>query len=89
MHIGGNVVDSGNVSGKDSMELDTSVVLGSQVCTGDSPAVELGDGNGSPDRVGGNASGQCGFEAILANPSAGTDVDVTPTYQPAAVPLHP
>ncbi len=86
--VGGNVTDSDNTSGKDSMELDTSVVLGNQSCANDSPAIELGDGNGQPDQVGGNATGECGFNTILANPSPGLDVDVAPTYQPAAVHLH-
>ena len=87
--VGGNMTVDDNVAGKDAMEVDTSTILGNLSCQGNSPAVELGDGDGSPDQVGGNATGQCGFGVMLANPSPGTAVDVPPTYQPAAVPLQP
>jgi hypothetical protein len=50
--------------------------------------VELGDGDGSPDLVAGHASGQCGFDVILPNPTPGDGIDVPTTYQPAAVKLH-
>jgi hypothetical protein len=86
--VRGNLTVSGNTAGRDSMEVDGNTVLGSQSCQGNSPAVELGDGNGTPDQVAGDASGQCGFGVILPNPAPGLDVDVTPTYQPAAVHLR-
>jgi hypothetical protein len=87
--VGGNMTVDNNVAGKDAMEVDTSTILGNLSCQGNSPPVELGDGNGSPDLVGGDASGQCGFDVLLANPTPGADDQVTPTYQPAAVPLYP
>lgn len=87
--VRGNMTVDNNVAGKDAMEVDTSTILGNLSCQGNSPAVELGDGDGSPDLVGGNASGQCGFDVLLANPTPGADDEVTPTYQPAAVELHP
>jgi hypothetical protein len=83
----GNMTVDDNVAGSDSMEVDTSTILGNLSCQGNSPAVELGDGNGKPDHVGGDATGQCGFGVLLANPSPDLDIDVTPTYQPAAVRL--
>jgi hypothetical protein len=86
--VRGNMTVDDNVAGKDAMEVDTSTILGNLSCQGNSPAVELGDGDGSPDQVGGDATGQCGFDVLLPNPAPDLGVEVPPTYQPAAVPLH-
>jgi len=48
----------------------------------------LGDSNGQPNQVGGNATGECGFDVILPNPAPDVGVSVPPTFQPASVPLH-
>jgi len=86
--VRGDMTVDGNVCGKDCMEVDSSVIYGNLSCWDNTPAVELGDGNGSPDQVGGNATGQCGFNVQLPNPAPDEGIDVTPTYQPAAVKLH-
>ena len=86
--VRGSMTVDDNVCGKDCMEVDSSVVYGNLSCFGNSPAVELGDGDGWPDQVGGDAIGQCGFNVLLPNPAPDDGIDVPPTYQPAAVKLH-
>jgi hypothetical protein len=86
--VHGSMTVDDNTCGKDCMEVDSSVIYGNLSCFGNSPAVELGDGNGTPDQVGGDATGECGFRVLLPNPAPEDGLDVTPTYQPAAVKLH-
>ena len=62
---------------------------GNLACSGNSPAVQLGDSDGSPNLVAGNATGECGFNVMLPNPGPNSGVQVPPTYQPASVKLHP
>jgi hypothetical protein len=86
--VHGSMTVDDNVCGKDCMEVDSSIIYGNLSCWNNSPAVELGDGDGTPDQVGGNATGECGFNVLLPNPAPDEGIDVTPTYQPAAVKLH-
>jgi hypothetical protein len=64
-----NLIDTNNLSTTDANETNTNTVYGNMVCTGNSPAVEYGDSNGSPNKVGGNAIGECGFNVQIPNPS--------------------
>jgi hypothetical protein len=38
--------------------------------------------------VGGNATGECGFDVLLLNPPPEAGVNVTPVLQHISVPLH-
>jgi len=86
--VRGDMTVDDNVCGKDCMEVDSSVIYGNLSCWGNTPAVEFGDGEATPDQVGGDATGQCGFGVVLPDPSPDSDADVTPTYQPIAVKMH-
>jgi hypothetical protein len=68
--VGGNIVFS-NTSGTqvgdeppfvgvpDSSEVADNIVSGNLICQGNSPAAQIGDSEGGPNIVGGNAVGQC------------------------------
>ena len=90
----GNMVVTNNTGGiffgsADSTEIATNTVYGNLVCSGNNPAVQLGDSDGSPNQVAGNATGECGFNVMLPNPGPNSGVEVPPTYQPASVKFHP
>jgi uncharacterized Zn-binding protein involved in type VI secretion len=87
-HVRGNAVISRNTSTADGTEVGGNVVFGNMACDGNNPAVQLGDSNSTPNKVGGWASGQCGFGVVLENPPPEAGVTVPPTYQPASVPLR-
>ncbi len=53
----------------DAMEIGNNLVGEDLTCFKNAPAPQFGDG-ASSDLVGGRASGQCGFNVILHNPSA-------------------
>ncbi len=86
--VAGNMTVSRNTSTPDGTELGGNVVFGNLACRGNSPAVQLGDSNATPNKVGSRAVGECGFGVILANPPPEAGVTVPPTYQPASVPLY-
>lgn len=86
--VAGNMTVSDNTSTADGTEMGGNVVLGNLVCSGNSPAVQYGDGNQVPNEVGGKAVGECGFGVILPDPSPESGVTLPPIYQPASVPLH-
>jgi hypothetical protein len=67
--VHGSLTDTDNLSTTDANETVTDTIYGNMVCTGNSPAVEFGDSNGQPDKVGGNATGECGFNVLIPNPS--------------------
>jgi hypothetical protein len=67
--VHGNLIDSNNSAAPDGNETVSDVVYGNMVCTGNNPAVEFGDSNGQPDKVGGIAVGECGFNVLIQNPS--------------------
>jgi hypothetical protein len=70
-HVSGNVRDSDNKFGDpDANEVDSNVVRGNLNCYGNSPAVQFGDAaGGTPNKVSGNATGECGFDVLLHNPT--------------------
>ena len=53
----------------DASEVLTNVVSGDLTCTSDNPVVEYGDSAGMPNRVGGDASGECSFKSESPNPA--------------------
>ena len=67
--VRGSVIDTGNTTAPDGNEVSDNTVYGNLVCSGNDPAVEYGDSNGSPSEVGGNATGECGFNVLIPNPS--------------------
>jgi len=92
--VRGNMIVTNNTGGvffgaADSTEIATNTVYGNLVCSGNNPAVQLGDSDGSPNQVAGNATGECGFNVMLPNPGPNSGVEVPPTYQPASVRFHP
>jgi hypothetical protein len=52
----------------DAMEVATNAIRGDLACYANSPAIQYGDSAGSPNVVGGWASGQCGFNVLIPNP---------------------
>jgi hypothetical protein len=65
----GNLTDTDNTAAPDGNETNTNKIYGNLVCSGNNPAVEYGDSNGSPNYVGGIATGECGFNVLIQNPS--------------------
>lgn len=75
----------------DANEFATNTVFGNLACSGNNPATQLGDSDGSPNLVAGNATGECGFNVMLANPGFNSGVECPPcvrTFQPASVKLN-
>jgi hypothetical protein len=59
-HISGNVIYQGNAfADPDASELTTNVVGQNMICSGNSPQVQFGDSQGTPNTVGGKAIGEC------------------------------
>ncbi|HWG28322.1 hypothetical protein [Actinospica sp.] len=69
-NVGGSVRVEGDKFGDpDADEVDSNVISGSMSCFGNTPAVQFGDAvGGTPNKVQGNASGQCAFTVRLHNP---------------------
>jgi len=71
----------------DGNELSDNTVYGNLVCSGNNPAVEYGDSNGVPSKVGGHATGECGFNVLIPNPSP-ISVPGLPSYPLDHVSVH-
>ena len=70
-HVGGSVTYTGNsFADPDAMETVTSQIAGNLLCSGNAPTVHFGDSGGSPNVVGGFATGQCGFDVLQPNPAS-------------------
>jgi hypothetical protein len=68
--VGGSLTVIGNrMADPDAMEVTTNTVLGSLTCLSNKPAIQFGDSDGRPNRVGHGAFGECGFGVILPNPA--------------------
>ena len=68
--VAGNIVDINNtMADPDAGEVLQNTVRGNLVCIGNSPAVQYGDSGASPNIVGGNAVGQCGFDVLSPDPN--------------------
>ncbi|HEV3281012.1 MAG TPA: hypothetical protein VG032_05330 [Acidimicrobiales bacterium] len=69
-HIGGSATFTGNTLGDpDGNEFLTNQIAGNLLCTGNSPAAQYGDAGGSPNTVGGFATGECAFGVMAPNPA--------------------
>jgi hypothetical protein len=69
--VGGSVTYSDNtLADPDANEILTSQIAGNLICSNDSPVMEYGDSHGSPNVVGGFATGQCAFAVKQPNPAA-------------------
>lgn len=67
--IGGSVVVRNNtMADPDAMEITSNMIQASLVCSGNSPAVQYGDGGGTPNLVHGGAAGECAFGVTAPNP---------------------
>ena len=68
--VGGSVTFSDNsFADPDAMETVTNQVAGNLLCSGNSPAVHYGDSGGTPNVVGGFATGECAFGVRQPNPA--------------------
>lgn len=64
-----NVTFSGNTAADpDSNEVVSNTISHNVTCTANSPAVQFGDSMGVSNVVGHQASGECGFNALVPNP---------------------
>ena len=80
-HVGGSADFSDIVMGDpDANEIHSNDIEGNLACYADTPAVQYGDAvGGVPNKVGGWAKGQCGFDVRMPNPAANpTAVPPTP-----------
>ena len=79
--VTGNVTFTHLVMGDpDANENLTNLVLGNLACSHNSPVVQYGDSQGSPNQVVGNASGECGFNV--------TQPDPAPSGPPTPISVH-
>jgi hypothetical protein len=85
--VHGNLTDTNNTAAQDGNEVFNNTVYGNLVCSGNTPAVEYGDSNGGPNKVGGNAVGECGFNVLLQNPSP-LSVPGLPSYPLEHISVH-
>ncbi len=80
-HVGGSTVWVGNrTSDADGNELSTNSTAGSMICLSNLPAVQFGDSGGSPNIVGSQARGQCGFNVVLPKTPSEGSTPVTQTH---------
>lgn len=86
--VHGSMTVTSNTGTPDANEVVTNTVYGSLRCQGNNPAVQLGDSDGSPNRVGGSATGECGFGVLLENPPPEVGLPVPPVLQHISVPLN-
>lgn len=86
--VHGNLINTNNTVSADGNETVDNTVYGNLVCSGNNPAVQFGDSDGGPNRVGGNATGECAFGLLLPNPPPEAGVSVPPVFQPISVHLH-
>jgi hypothetical protein len=69
-HVRGDLVDSNNTMGDpDGDEVLANVISGGIACFSNSPAVQYGDSDSSPNEVRGAASGECAFNVKQPNPA--------------------
>jgi hypothetical protein len=70
LSVRGSVNVSGNkMDDPDAMEVVTNTIHGNFTCKANKAAIQFGDSDGKSNRVGGKASGQCGFSVILPSPA--------------------
>ncbi len=68
--VSGSVLDAnGTFADPDASEVNSNFVQDNMVCLGNSPSVQFGDSMGTPNRVAGDARGECSFHAKQPNPA--------------------
>lgn len=68
--IGGSAMFQNNVfADPDAMENLTNTISGNLLCSGNNPQTEYGDSGGSPNIVGGFATGECAFGVMQPSPA--------------------
>jgi hypothetical protein len=88
-YIGRDGVFSKNImADPDAGEVNTNVVQRDLICRLNKPAIQYGDSDGKPNRVGRSAQGQCAFNVILPSPAPEAHLHVKVKYLPISVPLH-
>jgi hypothetical protein len=85
---GSSTVSKNIMADPDAMEVVTNTIRGSFTCRGNSPAIQFGDSDGHPNRVGGRATGQCGFNVILPSPAPEAKLHVHVKHLHISVRLH-
>ncbi len=69
-HVRGNLVNSNNTMGDpDGDEVLANLISGNIACFTNSPAVQYGDSDSSPNQVRGGASGECAFNVKQPDPA--------------------
>jgi len=87
--VRGSITVSGNkMDDPDAMEVVTNTIRGNFTCKANKPAIQFGDSDGKSNRVGGRASGQCGFNVILPNPAPEAHLKVKVKHLHISVRLH-
>ena len=77
--VRGNIFVAGNsMADPDAMEILANHVRGSIACFANSPVVNYGDSGSSPNKVKGNAFGECGFNVLQPNPAPSPGVPAGP-----------
>jgi hypothetical protein len=85
----GSLTASGNhMADPDAMEVVTNIIRRNFTCRGNRPAIQFGDSDGNPNRVGRRATGQCGFGVILPSPAPEAHLHVRVKYKHISVRLH-
>ncbi len=76
--LGSMTIAGNRMADPDAMEIVSNVVLRNLSCFANSPKVQFGDSDGRPNKVGGRASGECGFGVILLSPPPSEHIPVKP-----------
>jgi hypothetical protein len=85
-HVHRNMTSSANMlADPDGNEVNSNTVHRSLVCRRNRPAIQYGDGDGFPNRVGRHARGQCGFGVILPDPAPDAHLPVKVKYKHISV----
>jgi hypothetical protein len=89
LSVRGSLTVSGNkMADPDGMEVVTNTVRRNFTCWRNKPAIQFGDSDGKPNKVGRHASGQCGFNVILPSPAPEAHIHVHVKHLHISVPLH-
>ncbi len=77
--VGGSATfANGTFGDPDASENLTNTISGNLLCSNNSPVVEYGDSEGSPNVVGGFATGECAFSVTQPNPApSGTPAPIS------------
>lgn len=84
--VGGRLISSGVVlADPDGNEVNSNWVHHSIACLRNRPAIQYGDGDGWPNRVGRHAFGQCAFGIILPVPAPQAHLHVKVKHRPISI----